>query len=107
MGGEDLMGQYLSARIGKLTAFIAGEKTRSRRLQFKSPRLVPFTSRRAIKGRINALELPQMENLILGTIRRLHEDGRIKLDLRLLAANLLDVANAVGFVEVVRAANEV
>src|SRR6267142_4984699 len=106
MRGEDLMRQNFGAGVGKLAAFVAGEKARRRHLQLKPPRLVPFTLCRTIKRRINALKLLQMENLILGAIRRLHEDRRIKLNLRLLAANLLDVADTVGLVEIVRAANE-
>src|SRR6266404_5103718 len=104
---EYLMRKNLGAGIGELTAFVASQESSGEQLQLETPGVIPLTSSRALKRRIDTLKLGKEENLVLGTIRRLHEDGRIELNLGVLTSDLLNVADTVGFVEGVCASYKV
>ena len=83
-----------------------GEEPRRLHLQFEAPRLVPQAARCPFQRRLHALHFGGVEDLILGTVRRRHEDGRVELDLGLVAARLHHPADAVGAVQGARAADE-
>ena len=107
MRRKNLMGQNLGPGIGELTAFVASQESSGEHLQLEAPGIIPLAARCTLKRRVDTLKLGKKENLVFGTIRRLHEDRRVEFDLGMLATNFLNMANTVMLVEFIRAANKI
>jgi len=105
--GENLVGQDFGAGVGQLAALVAGQKPCGEHLQLEPPGLLPATGRCPDERRIDLLHLRELEKLVLRAVGRIHEDRGVELDLGVLAAEFLNPTDAVVFVKILCAADEI
>ena len=99
----DLMRQQVRPRVAQLAVAVADQQLRCPRPQVEAPWLVELAVPQAFQRRLDLAQLTYVKNARFRQIRRLREDRRAELHLRLIAPNLLHGADTIVDVERVRA----